>query len=59
MNTYYFLKPIKTYRFYFDIECVITNKILGLLTVPEIKFLCFNILTYIGDFPIILSIYIG
>jgi len=34
---------------HFDIERVRSNSILGLSTMLEIKFLCFNILTYIGN----------
>lgn len=34
---------------HFDIERVRANSILGLSTMLEIKFLCFNILTYIGN----------
>ena len=33
---------------HFDIERVRANSIISLLTSLEIKFLCFNILTYIG-----------
>ena len=34
---------------HFDIERVRANSILGLSTMLEVKFLCFNILTYIND----------
>ncbi len=34
---------------HFDIERVRANSILGLSTMLEIKFLCFNILAYIGS----------
>ncbi len=41
---------------HFDIERVRSNSILGLSTMLEIKFLCFNILAYIGNSTTISSI---
>ncbi len=41
---------------HFDIERVRANSILGLSTMLEIKFLCFNILAYIGNSTTISSI---